>query len=159
MTKRDSPGDGVSWTLDHLEDLLDRHGAAPQDWPAAERAGALALIEADPAARALVDAEARLGRLMAAYVDPVAVPDGLRSRILAAAPAANRPRQPRWRSLLGGLWPFEAGWQPASALAAAAALGLFLGLSGVGAGDAGISFDSAVDSLVLGPTVMEESLL
>ena len=159
MTRHPGGPSNVPWTLDRLEDLLDRCGADPALWPAADRPRALGLIEADPAARALVDQAARLDRMLAGDVEPVAVPEGLRSRILAAAPGPVRARQGRWRRTLAGLWPFEAGWQPAGAMVAAAMLGLVLGLSGITAGDTTVDFDSAVDSLVFGPTVLEDSLL
>ena len=149
----------VPWTLDRLEDLLDRCGADPAHWPVADRPHAQGLIEADPAARALVDQAARLDRMLAEDVEPVTVPGGLRSRILAAAPGPVPARQGRWRRVLGDLWPFEAGWQPASAMVAAAVLGLVLGLSGISTGVSPVDFDSAVDSLVFGPTVLEDSLL
>lgn len=159
MTRHSSGPGNDAWTLDRLEQLLDRCGADPALWPIVDRPHALGLIEADPAARALADQAARLDRMLADDVEPVAIPDGLRSRILAAAPGPVQAGQGRWRRILADLWPFEAGWQPAGAMVAAAMLGLVLGLSGITAGDTAVDFDSAVDSLVFGPTVLEDSLL
>ena len=159
MTRDANAAQGGAWTLDRLERLLDRYGADPAAWPASERSGALRLVEADPVARGLMEETARLDVVLAADIAPVAVPDGLRSRILAAAPAPGRQRPGRWFGLIATLWPFEAGWQPAMALAASGAIGFVLGLSGISAESTGVSFDSAVDSLVLGPVVIGESLL
>ena len=159
MTGISKETDDAHWTLDRLERLLDRHGADAALWPAAERAGALWLIETDPVARTLVVAADHLDRVMAADREPVAVPDGLRSRILAAAPGPSRQQPRRWAALLATFWPFESGWQPASALVAAGVVGFALGLSGISTAGSEISFDSAVDSLVLGPTVVEDALL
>ena len=159
MTGNSLGPDGARCTLERLEHLLDRYGADPTLWPTGDRPGAQGLIETDPVARALFDATAHLDRVMAADREPAAVPDGLRSRILAAAPGPIRQRPGRWRTSLSALWPFDAGWQPASALVAAGVIGFALGLSGISAGGSEVSFDSAVDSLVLGPTVVEDTLL
>ncbi len=53
----------------------------------------------------------------------IAVPAGLRARILAAAPEQG------WRGLVAALWPFGPVWRPAAGLVAIACLGIFIGLS------------------------------
>ena len=166
MTEREHATDGGPWTLDRLERLLDQYGAMPAHWPVADRDPARDLIGRDPAARAMADAAAQLDRLLTADQEatahePMALPEGLRSRILAAAPTppSKRRRTFRWAGLLSTVWPFEAAWQPASALVAAGVLGFVLGLSGINAVGTDVSFDSAVDTLVFGPTVTEDALL
>lgn len=80
--------------LSQFQDLVDRLGAEPEQWPAAERADATALLASSQPARQILD-EARA--LKAALTGPaIAAPAGLSHRILEAAlgakPAAKAER-------------------------------------------------------------------
>lgn len=91
--------------------ILAAYGADPQRWPEAERADALAFVQADSDARAALDAVAELDALLPAAVISPQPSDTLTARLWRAAP---RPE-------------FFADWRRA---AAAAALALVLGLGG-----------------------------
>ena len=124
MTPADNKSERL--TLSRLEAIIDAYGAAPDAWPPAEREAALALLEQSPRAQLRLEEAAALDSLLAAA--PTMEPSAdLRRRVLAAAP---RPRA-SWLSRLdewtAGLWPFSPRWQPAAALAVAAALGVVLG--------------------------------
>lgn len=110
--------------LDRFGHLLDVHGADPGRWPAQEREAALALVEAEPAARALLDEARALDAALDALPAPRAAPD-LRLRVLAAAPSGRtvpaRATPFAWLHRLGR-------WTLAGpALAGALALGLAVG--------------------------------
>jgi hypothetical protein len=106
--------------LERLGTLLDAYGADRARWPAAERAGAWALIEANTQARTLYEDARALDDLLnrASTVEPSLE---LKAEILAAA---SRPRE----SWIRALWPFGAPWKPASALLAAVLLGIIAGV-------------------------------
>ena len=163
-------GPGKAMSPAAFDRLLDTHGADPARWPAADRAAAMALAAASPAAAARLDEARRLGetldRLPAAEPSPA-----LQARILADSerwitPAgAPRSMPPRRRSrrygLLGGigatLWPGWPAWQPSAVLAASLAAGLALGLAEpglVGLGGAAATADPS--ALVFGETPLEE---
>jgi hypothetical protein len=78
----------------------------------------------------------------------IAVPAGLRARILAAAPEQG------WRGIVAALWPFGPVWRPAAGLAAMACLGIFIGLSDAVSLPTDVTVNGAlsedVQSLVLG---------
>lgn len=57
-------------SLAAFRDLLDRHGAMPERWPADVRASARALVAADPAAADLLEEARRLDRLVAEATEP-----------------------------------------------------------------------------------------
>lgn len=119
MTERKSDMD-----MQRLEVLLDAYGADPARWPAAERAAALALLAADPAAQAWLEQARRLDRALDALPPAPAPAGNLAACIRAAAqqrdagPAAPKPipvpansNRPAWRfpaalvaSALFGLW-------------------------------------------------------
>jgi hypothetical protein len=75
-----------------------------------------------PNAPAEARQDAALDRLLDAYTVPPPRP-GLATRIVAAAPAAGRQA---WSALW---WPFGGLWQPIGGLAAAAIVGLVVGLT------------------------------
>lgn len=128
-------------TADRATAILDAYGADPARWPEGEREGVLALIGARPdLARRQLD-EATLDQMMGKGVEP-GVPrvatSALMARILAAAEregapsrrsGAAQPNRQGWRhgNWLNALWPFGPPWQPASALVAAALLGIIAG--------------------------------
>jgi hypothetical protein len=102
-------------TLARLRVLLDTYGAAPERWPAAERAAAEALLARAPEAQRWQAASRGLDALLDAAPAPPASSD-LARRILAATPPRTRARLPRAARALTALVP----------LAAAAGLALWL---------------------------------
>jgi hypothetical protein len=102
-----------------FRDLIDTHGAAPDCWPAEDRAWAEALSETDPEARVLLAEADTLDR----QLNTVAAPSpsaALMGRILAAVPSGeNGWRLPSW------LFPL---WRPVGAMAVALMLGLAVGV-------------------------------
>lgn len=112
--------------LERFEVLLDAYGAEPDRWPDDERAPAAALLERSEAARALLEGAAELDALLGEVPDE-APSAQLRRQVLAAAPAPPQSWLERLDRLTERLWPFTPRWQPASALVAAAILGLVAG--------------------------------
>ena len=100
--------------LGHFEDELDRHGADLSRWPAGARAGATALLNAAPAARAALDAMRRLEDLL--RLDASAGPPHAAGRFAAAA---MRHRQSARPAVTRTAW--------AAAAVAAMAFGLVVG--------------------------------
>ena len=111
-------------TPERVRQLIEAYGAHPGRWPAAERDAALRLMTEHPglvaAAREAEALDALLDR-----ADRAAPPAWLTGRI-AARLTARRPGA-FWREI----WPFRAVWQPAAALAASLAIGLWLGAAGL----------------------------
>ena len=66
-----------------FENLLDRQGADPARWPAAERTRANALLQASPQAQALLAEAQRLAEALDQAFPPMPAPAALESRILA----------------------------------------------------------------------------
>ncbi len=131
--------------LARLRELLDAYGADPRHWPAGERAAAEALIAESAAAATLRDDAAALDMLMDLSAAPAPSPE-LMARVLAA-------REPSgWFSVL---WPFGPAWQPVSAMAAAAVLGIAIGAAApdIVIPDYGDSAIAEVESLSLGPSL------
>ena len=144
-----NPEQQASATLARAMAVLEAFGADPARWPAAERDAVLGALGARPElARQQAD-DATLDRLMDAAPVHAAAP-ALKSRILAAANAEQGGRVQGW---LAALWPFGPPWQPASALAAAALLGLIAGATlpgGYGDDDYGLAaFDLIADADLL----------
>jgi hypothetical protein len=107
--------------LSRFKRCLAAYGTRLDLWPDAAGAEALRLRDKSAEARLLWNEAAALdGRLDAE--PPLAPSARLSAAVLASAPATRRP----WTFTL---WPFGPAWQPATGLAAAAMLGLFLGLS------------------------------
>jgi hypothetical protein len=75
-----------------FQDLVDRLGDEPAQWPAPDRANAEALLAASAPARQILE-EAR--SLRAALTGPaITAPDGLKQRVLDAAfdgPSSTKP--------------------------------------------------------------------
>lgn len=145
--------------LDRFLELVEAYGAEPERWPEGERAGALALLATSPEARAACREAAALDGLLDELrgFRPSTV---LTARVLAAAPA--KPAKPGsvLSAVLRSLWPARPIWQPAGGLAAAALLGLAVGLSEPTA-DGGATDPLTVvdlDALAFGSVSVEEEL-
>jgi anti-sigma-K factor RskA len=119
--------------LDQLRTIIDGHGPRLEDWPAAERQAAEALMADSAAARALL-AEARALDRLLDTVPALSPTPALRTAILATAPRA--PARPQaGQSLFGrlaeaatDLWRELGGWRLAgAALAASLVLGILAG--------------------------------
>jgi hypothetical protein len=132
-------------TPKRIAELIAAYGAAPEKWPEAERAAALAVLEADPALRAEQMRMAALDAVLdrwpspAPRLDPVAV--------AAAASAAPRPRpvaRKSWLRFPAFAWPNAAG------LAAAALAGFLVGWSGL---DTSYGPDESIDQQIVASVV------
>jgi hypothetical protein len=90
----------TSVDLARLAQLLDAYGAAPAQWPEAERAGALRLLERDAQARALQQAALQLDALLDA-APAFEVAPALRARVLEIPikHAHGSVRKPSWFGL------------------------------------------------------------
>lgn len=113
-------------TIDRLEQILDAYGAAPQAWPAGERAAALALMERSESARQLCEQAAQLDSLLDTAAD-IEASSELRARVLGALPSKPMSWAARLDRVATWVWPFGPTWRPAAALVAAAALGIGVG--------------------------------
>ena len=129
-------------TVERALELIEAFGAEPGGWPEEERAGASALIEAEPDvfADALSEARALDQILMSEFIQE---PSGdLTATILARAPVAASER----KSLLGGLssvvFPRGVRW-PAGAALASLLMGLVGGYA-YASGDIGYDQEDAV---------------
>lgn len=132
--------------LARFAEILDAYGADPRRWPEAERDAATALLTRSAEARALRDDAAALDMLLELSAAPAPSPE-LMADILAGA-------EPRGlRAWLADFWPFGPVWQPASAFAAAAILGIVIGIGAPDMvwPDAADSAVADVESLALGP--------
>lgn len=124
-------------SLQRLSDILAAYGAAAHRWPVDERDACLALVSADPQARAMLDEALGLDLLLDQAPAIPAPSDMLVSRIMAARPRAvprelaATARAPRpagfWRGLIRDIWPYGSPALPAGALAASIMLGISLG--------------------------------
>lgn len=121
-------------TLSRLAELVAAYGVVADRWPADERQGAEALLLRSPEARALLERERELDRLLAAAPD--AVPSvALVARLMAARPRAAsslirngaRGEGGFWRMLAQSVWPYGSPVLPAGALAASVLVGVGFG--------------------------------
>ncbi|MFN3608135.1 MAG: hypothetical protein ACK4Y9_03635 [Hyphomonas sp.] len=110
-------------TDDRLIELIETWGAEAVSWPEAEREAGKALLRAHPERFAGALAQARELDLMLGALPEPEMPRALTEAIIAAAPRPKVARSPlpRWFGL-------KTPWAPASGFAAAA-LGLFMGLT------------------------------
>lgn len=158
--------------LERFEEVLSVYGAAPERWPARERDSLKRLAASDAGAVRLLAETVALEKLMARA--PAGEPgSGLKQRIVAAALAENSrearvvplaaARKSRSSPGIG-----QGGWWPAAALAACFAIGVYLGVAGLGAGAIEQAFDYAsVDGMsddgegpdLFGAAVDQEGLL
>ncbi|MFT6583195.1 MAG: hypothetical protein ACJAU6_003647 [Alphaproteobacteria bacterium] len=141
--------------IERFQAILDAYGANPDQWPAEERNAAQHLAETSSTAQAMMTDAAALDQFLDAArgAIPQAEPSPeLLADILAAATPAARHR---WTALL---WPFGLVWKPASALAMAGLLGLFLGAITPlpGATGSSVVYDD-LDALLLGSTLEQEA--
>lgn len=127
--------------------LLDAYGGAAKRWPEADRAWALRLIAASPAAASLH----RQATALDALLDEAALSPASPQLTAAVLTGFGRSRG-AWLALL---WPFGPIWRPASALAAACVLGIAVGLttpvSETADGLSGTEVAADFETLNLGP--------
>lgn len=99
--------------------LVAAYGGRAEAWPAAERAGAEALLRADPAARRLAADARRLDGWLDTWT------------VVPATPAAIAPGRSRLLRLLDWLRPRAPGdlWRPALASALPVVLGFAIGIA------------------------------
>jgi len=131
--------------LARLREILDAYGADPRRWPGAERAAAEALIANSPEAALLREDAAALDMLLDLSAAPAASQE-LMARILGDRESAG------W---FAALWPFGPVWQPVSAMAFAAVLGIVIGTAApdIVIPDLGDSAIAEVESLAFGPAL------
>ncbi len=117
----------MSMNETRLEAIIDAYGAAPERWPNAERAAALALLKRSDRARIAWVEAAALDSLMVGEEPPQPSGD-LMGRLQAIGETTETPRRPaKARPLFGGfLEPVRA---PAVAAFAAIALAFVAGLA------------------------------
>lgn len=128
----------IKHQLARLEQVLDVFGPDRARWPESERAALTELARTEPEGRRLLAEAQALAQAMDA-LPPVSASDALKARIVAAAvddPARDARVVPisvgsRPSRRLGAPRPFITAW-PAAALAASFALGLYLGVAGIG---------------------------
>lgn len=123
----------MTMTNEQFQTFLDRHGAEPANWPAAERSVAEQLVARDAAAHALLRGAQRLDAALAHYAQNAATDDAAVGRVLTRL-ARPLPRQkvPFWRLPAVLLdWQFSPAWPRMAALGACAVVGFFVGITGV----------------------------
>ncbi len=112
--------------LARFKHCLAAYGTRLDLWPDAARAGAGRLRERVPEARELWNRSAALDLRLGAEAPMQPSPE-LMAAVLASSPSTSaKGVQGRWTL---ALWPFGPAWQPATGMAVAAALGIFVGLS------------------------------
>ncbi len=128
---------------DRLIELIEIWGAEPSSWPSAERPSAEALLRAHPDRFAETLAQAQALDLMLGALPEPEMPRALSEAIIASAP---RPivRRRGLQSWFG----LKAPWAPASGFAAAA-LGLFMGLTVAPVASADDEMTAEVQELVV----------
>lgn len=128
---------GMNRQLKRFDEVLAIYGADPTGWPADERETLRALMNSDRSAARAYDEAAALDKVMN-YAPAGAPGPALKQRIVNAAiadggrdvrvvPFSTRHTEPdaAMDSSQGALW-------PAAAMAASFALGLYLGVAGLG---------------------------
>ena len=120
-----------------LSELAAAHGADWRRWPEDARAGARALLAADPAAERLLF-EARQLDAMLDLAPRLEASADLRQRVIAAAPRSQRGLLTGW---LGGRAPARSVWLSGAGLAAAVCAGLIVGEATVHRATAGLEAD------------------
>lgn len=117
----------MTLTLSDFTNLLDRHGANLDTWPAPARAAGQHLLDSDVAAQDLLRRQRQLDSLL----DALPIPEfaGLESRVL------HQPLPPRSRSVMDAAleWLFPANalgrqfWRPAMAACLPLVFGIVVG--------------------------------
>ena len=107
---------------------LDRYGAQLPEWPVDMADAARLLLAKSEEAR---DAHRRAVRLdgVLALGGGETASDALRQRLIDAAQMIAAGEDTGWRELAHSLWPFGPLWRPAAGLAAAAVVGVVIGLA------------------------------
>ncbi len=142
-------------TLDRLQDLLDAYGANAARWPEGERAGAQALIAAEPRAARLLEDARRLDRTLDALaVAPAGL--ALRDAILRRVRAAGAQHRLSWRDVLGDFLPVRPLWPNLAGLAAAAVLGVGIGMVDLGSAIADDG-DAQTVTALFGPATLDDA--
>jgi hypothetical protein len=126
MKREAGPDKQVS--LERFAVLVESYGASPDSWPEDEREAALQLLDQSKEAVRMHE-EAQALDLWLDEAPDVAPSVALRARVLDAAPKPETSWSERWSRVIETIWPFGPTWQPATALAAAAVLGLTFGLA------------------------------
>lgn len=109
--------------IETFKSLLEAYGADARRWPEAVREEARAFARSSAGAARLLEAEAKLDRILdAAETTPVT--RDLEERILASFPERRTGNARRWIAVLAGA-PLR--WTQAAALACSLALGLGVG--------------------------------
>ncbi len=114
-------------THERVKQIIDAYGASPDRWPASERAEAQALLARDAGLQAYAREASEVDALLAT-AQRAPAPAWLAGEILSAAP---QPVGARLRGMVEMIWPRGGMWQPAGALAASLAVGLWVGASGL----------------------------
>lgn len=110
--------------IERLTRLAEAYGADLRRWPEDARAGARALVAADPAARRILDEAATLDAALDDTPRAVVTP-ALRDRVLASAIEAGlKPRARRAFGLDRIAWALGAGWAAAACAGIVAGVGL-----------------------------------
>jgi hypothetical protein len=110
----------VRMSLSRFGELVSAYGADAARWPDNERDDALALLDKEPLAAAILEHERDLDFKLA-LAEPMHASSELIGRILAGAEKARIG----WQDVL---WPFGPLWQPVIAVACASAFGIVFGL-------------------------------
>ena len=123
-------------SLTQFADLLDRHGAAVDDWPARSRESAEALIASSAQARALLARATKLDALVTDFCHHDTSDQQAARRVLARLTAPLPPQRPAfWSRLLPPAlleFDFAPAWPRFATLFAIAMLGFVIGLSDIG---------------------------
>jgi hypothetical protein len=134
--------DADNRNIERVRDLLNTYGADRKRWPVGTAEGDLAPREHLDEARTLYQDALALDALL----DQAPLPEPsleLKADILAST-SANP-----WQQWLTLLWPFGPVWKPASGLAMAMVLGLYIGALAPQSNDV---LTAELDTLIAGPT-------
>ena len=117
-------------TLAQLERLLDTCGAAPEHWPAAERAAAERLLATSTEAQSQLAAARRLDETIAAAMPSQADVERLVGAFARPLPPQRHGFARWWPAALARV-DFAPAWPRVAVLACVAALGFAVGLTNV----------------------------
>ncbi len=126
-------------TAERVLELIGAYGADPLDWPEAERAAGLALIQDDPARFESALAHARGVDMLLAGEPDIEPSSGLAEAILAAAPREHG-RTPSLLQSLATLFIPSGARIPAGAVLGSLAIGLASGYAYASSGS-GVAYD------------------
>jgi hypothetical protein len=144
--------------LDRMQHLLDAYGADPARWPARERDAAEVLAAASPDAARLLDQARRVDSALDAFAVAPAT-QALHDAILRSARRVDPPRRPTWRELVGEFLPVRPLWPNLAGLAAAAILGIGIGLTDLGTGTAlADETDAQTAHALFGDDILDDAL-